>query len=109
MNQNDPDRIEVGIGTELRITRPELYAAIENAGHSDTTAREGYYITVEVTVAMAICKMLRNECHRGELFQPGECVDVEVKYGHYYGRFRINSAGDLVRLPCNPIKTTGTN
>lgn len=101
------NRIEVGPGTELRITRPESYARIDNAGHTDTTARQGHYIMVETTASAAIRKMLRNECHDSEVFQPGECVDVEVKYGHYYGRFRLNSDGDLVRLPDMVLKTTG--
>jgi hypothetical protein len=98
---------EVGPGTELRITRPEPYAAPMNAGYDDTQARDGHYVIVKTTAADAIRKMLRNECHAGDFFDPGECVDVEVKYGHYMGRFRINHAGKLIRLPGAVRKTSG--
>ena len=99
--------MSVPIGTKLRITRPEKYAATDSAGHDDTTARDGHYLTLENTFIGDLSGFLRNERHQGEFFERGECVDVEVFNGRYVGRFRLNSAGDLVRLPSDPKYVSG--
>lgn len=77
---------------------------------TDTTQRDGHYVTVGQqgdTVEECVARLLRNEFHQGDFFKPGECVDVEEHFGLYIGRFRLNEADQLVKLPPPPTTTTG--
>jgi len=87
--------------TELRITCPERY--IDNAGSHDTKCRNGHYIIVETSLEDEVARFLRNEFTNKDFITPGECVDVEIKFKEYLGRFRLNSKNVLVKLPPQPV------
>jgi hypothetical protein len=97
---------------KIRATRPELCPA-DHGGHTNTQNRDGHYLNVGgphsdgESVEQCVERLLRNEFHQGEFFQPGECVDVEEHFGEYIGRFRINHSGELVQLPPTPTRTSG--